>query len=82
MTCRGFYALSVYLAFGDLPEKQRGGVEEHLRHCPNCDATWQDYQQVIRLARQLPAVPLPPGLSARLQILLDGRQPTARARRD
>jgi anti-sigma factor RsiW len=70
MTCHEFRNLLVYLVFGELPRKQRLRVDDHLSQCIGCAAEWADYQQVIRLARQLPRDPLPASLQDQLQALL------------
>jgi anti-sigma factor RsiW len=81
MSCREFRHLLVYLAFGDLPADQQGRIDEHLRQCAACAAEWRDYQQVVRLARQLPPTPLPAGVEDRFQILVDTLKETRRGSR-
>jgi hypothetical protein len=70
MRCGEFHALFLNLAFGDVGLGMRGRLEEHLGQCPSCAAEWQDYHRVIRLARNLPPAPVPPGLTDRVQTLL------------
>jgi anti-sigma factor RsiW len=42
-------------------------VRHHLDACPRCVAYADSYREVIRLARQLPRLPLPAELLARLR---------------
>jgi anti-sigma factor RsiW len=70
MKCRECRDLLIYLAYGDLPPEHQRRMDDHLRQCIPCAAGWRDYQEVKRLAQQLPAPPLPPDVEKRLQKLL------------
>ncbi len=67
MTCAGtLQTLSAYLE-GGLAGAQRREVDEHLRMCPRCRAAIQGMENVVHLARDPRAFPLPAGFSDRLQ---------------
>ena len=52
---------------GSLPPEHRLVAEQHVLACPGCRAYLESYRLTVRLARQLPATPLPDGLTARLR---------------
>jgi hypothetical protein len=62
LNCRTAGRLFVDFFAEDLPTEYRELLEEHLAECPSCLALAESYRAVIRLARQLPRVPLPPEL--------------------
>ncbi|MGH8458707.1 MAG: MEDS domain-containing protein, partial [Nevskiales bacterium] len=67
MTCaRALQSFSAYLE-GDLAGGQRREVDAHLRKCPRCRAAIQGIENVVHLARDPRAFPLPAGFSDRLQ---------------
>jgi hypothetical protein len=67
MTCaRTLQTLSAYLE-GDLAGAQRRQVDGHLRKCPRCRAAIQGIENVVHLAHDPRAFPLPAGFSHRLQ---------------
>ncbi len=71
MSCREFRDLLVYLAYGDLSGEHQRRMDDHLRQCTSCAAEWRDYQEVRRLAQELPPPTLPPYVEARLKKLID-----------
>ncbi len=67
MTCaRTRAALSAYVE-GDLARAQRRAVDGHLHKCPRCRAAVRGMENVVHLARDPRAFPLPAGFSDRLQ---------------
>ncbi len=54
----------------ELPPQQHEDVCRHLLCCPPCAALVESYQITIRLARQLPPVPMPDDCLCRLQAAL------------
>jgi len=54
----------------ELPAEYRELIEDHLKNCPLCVAFADSYRSVIRLARQLPAAPVPPELWESLRLAL------------
>jgi hypothetical protein len=81
MKCRQFHDLLVYLAYLDLPLEHQRRMDDHLRHCTGCAAEWHEYQEVKRLAKQLPPSPVPPDMESRLRKVID-LAPRAAAGRD
>jgi hypothetical protein len=62
MECAGTWdRLSAYLD-GDLPEKEREGIAQHLRQCARCAEEEKSLKETISLLRNLPAGPAPPEL--------------------
>lgn len=53
--------LSAYLD-GDLPEKEREGIAQHLRQCARCAEEERALKETLSLLRNLPAEPAPPEL--------------------
>lgn len=53
--------LSSYLD-GDLPDREREGIVEHLRQCPRCAEEERALKETLSLLRNLPAETAPPGL--------------------
>jgi anti-sigma factor RsiW len=70
ITCRDLAAALFDLVSGELPDDGRLAAEQHLSHCPPCDALAHSYRLTIDLCRRLPPRPLPEGLLARLQAAL------------
>ena len=66
MTCRELADLLGDLVAEELPADGKATAEAHLGRCPPCAALAESYRRTIQLARQLPPLPLPPALAARL----------------
>ncbi|HYT90640.1 MAG TPA: zf-HC2 domain-containing protein [Gemmataceae bacterium] len=67
MTCRELAELLIDFVSGELAPEHQERVEQHLGLCPPCVVFVETYKITIRLTRQLPRVPLPPGLERRLR---------------
>ena len=67
MTCRELTELLIDFVADELPPEHRAHLEQHLLQCPPCTAYLDTYKTTIQLTRQLPCVPLPPELAARLR---------------
>ncbi len=75
MTCDlTLKTLSAYFE-GGLAAKQRREVDSHLRKCPRCRAAVRGIENVVHLARDPRAFPLPAGFSDRLKQRLAGHVP-------
>jgi anti-sigma factor RsiW len=67
MNCRRVVELLIDYVSGELPENERGVLEQHFDRCPPCLVYMQTYETTIRMTRQLPLdAPLPPELEQRL----------------
>lgn len=75
ISCKQLVDLMLDFDDGSLSPPMHLDVEEHLMTCSSCVAYLQSYRLTVRLARQLPADPLPQSLEARLQEILAGRVP-------
>ena len=71
ITCRELVELLIDYVSGDLPPEKLEFCKQHLHCCPPCEAYLETYQVTIRLTRQLPPVPVPPELLARLRCILE-----------
>jgi anti-sigma factor RsiW len=70
MTCRELTELLIDFVSGELAPEHMEQIREHLAWCPPCVTFVETYQLTIRLTRQLPPVPVPPGLECRLRAAL------------
>ncbi len=68
MTCRELVELLLDYASGELAPERRAQVEQHLGRCPPCEAYLNSYHGVVRLARRLPPVPMPPEVAQRVYV--------------
>jgi len=71
ITCRQLVELLIDFADDRLSAEQRECVEYHLTFCSSCVAYVESYHCTVQLTRQLPCVPLPIGLQALLQTILE-----------
>ena len=62
--------LSAYLD-GDLPEREREGIADHLRRCPRCAEEERALKETLSLLRDLPAGPAPPELLRGITLRLE-----------
>jgi anti-sigma factor RsiW len=74
ITCRQLVECLCDYVDGELPCDRCDEVRAHLCECPSCHAHHATYVLVIRLTQLLPAAPMPPHLSARLQAALSREQ--------
>jgi anti-sigma factor RsiW len=72
ITCRRLAELLLEYVEKELAAEQSKEVSLHLLDCPCCIAFAESYREVIRLARQLPRVPLPEKLLASLRAAVRG----------
>lgn len=66
------------LVSGELTPEQQGACRDHLAVCPPCLALLESYRVVVVLGRQLPALPLPDRVWARLEVAVRGAAGEAR----
>jgi anti-sigma factor RsiW len=66
ITCRQLVELLLDYVSGELPDNHKALVDKHLGCCPPCVRYLETYTLTIKLTRQLPAAPIPPGLRDRL----------------
>jgi len=52
---------------GELSAYRSRRIAEHLAGCPSCRRQLESLQEVIRILQELPAMPVPDGLAARVQ---------------
>ena len=53
MTCREFTDFLIDYVEGDLDAAARATFEEHLGECPDCVTYLRNYEQTIRLGKEL-----------------------------
>jgi anti-sigma factor RsiW len=70
INCRKLVELLIDYVSGELAPEHRELVEKHLGRCRPCVAYVETYQLTIKITRQLPAAPIPPGLHERLKASL------------
>lgn len=68
--------LSAYLD-GDLPERERERVTEHIRQCHRCAGEERALRETISLLRNLPAESAPPGLIEGVRTRIGGERASA-----
>src|SRR4030067_502903 len=74
MECaRAWDLLSAYLD-GDLPEGEREGIAEPLRHCARCAEEERALKETLSLLKNLPPGAAPPGLLAGIRLRLEKEQ--------
>jgi hypothetical protein len=72
ITCREVSEIFLdYTAGQPVPERGEG-VNWHIRLCPSCAAYVESYYITLRMARQLPPMPISLQLRQRLQMILEG----------
>lgn len=57
MQCRSVLTRVDALRTGELQAEERGAVKEHLRHCPSCDASVADVDDLARSIKSLASAP-------------------------
>ncbi|MGZ5474092.1 MAG: methylated-DNA--[protein]-cysteine S-methyltransferase [Thermoanaerobaculia bacterium] len=57
MQCRSVLTRVDALRTGELQAEERGAVKEHLRHCPSCDASVADVDDLARSIKSLATAP-------------------------
>jgi anti-sigma factor RsiW len=70
ITCTELAELLLDFHSGALEAEHHNHVEQHLVDCADCQAYFESYHITVRLARQLPAPPLPAEFEQRLQEML------------
>lgn len=68
--CEQAVRLSAYHD-GELPAAARAEMERHIRLCPTCAAELERLRELTRMARQAPAIAIPPGVLERLHQRVD-----------
>ena len=58
-----------------LPAPERQQMAAHLEQCPDCRRQWQQFQQTVAALHQLPAMPAPGGLPARISRAVRAERP-------
>jgi anti-sigma factor RsiW len=62
---------------GELPPERHLCCQQHLDGCPPCVALLEGYRLTVRLGHELPVLPVPAHLVARLRVLLTAQSPPA-----
>jgi anti-sigma factor RsiW len=70
ITCRELVEQLLDFLCDELPPECCERIRAHIGTCPPCGILVETYQITIRLTRQLPRHPLPPGLQERLRAAL------------
>jgi anti-sigma factor RsiW len=60
VNCREFVEFLMGYLDGELPERQRHVVDEHMAECPSCVTYLETYRETVRLGRELCANPEDP----------------------
>ena len=77
MTCGELADSLCDFVAGELPPERHSSCQQHLDGCPPCVALLEGYRLTVRLGRELPVLPVPAHLVARLRVLLTAQASAA-----